>query len=95
MVIARYLSMFFYGLLIFYFYLGMFVLAQDVKNRFHQAFFAITMALSTWSLSFSLLSHAGTLRGATIFQFTSGFGWGFVYSFLLVLPSFSQATKRR
>jgi len=83
MIVARYLSFVFFALLMFYFYLGLYVFAQDVRNRFHQAFFAVTMALCTWSLSFALMAHAGTLRGATIVQFTSGLGWGFVYSFLL------------
>lgn len=79
------LSVLFYGSLILYFYMGMYLLSLDTGDRIHRIFFYLCLSLSTWSLTSSLLGHVVTREmafGALLF---SVWGWGFTYSFLLHL----------
>ncbi|HSR03728.1 MAG TPA: diguanylate cyclase, partial [Proteiniclasticum sp.] len=78
-------SVVFYGSLILYFYMGMYILSLDTKDRIHRLFFYLCLSLSTWSLTSSLLSHVELKETAYLVLAASIWGWGFVYSFLLHL----------
>lgn len=78
-------SVAFYGSLILYFYMGMYLLSLDTKDKIYRIFFYQCLALSTWSLTFSLLSHVDSRETAYFVLASSVWGWGFVYSFILHL----------
>jgi len=78
-------SVVFYGSLILYFYMGMYIFSLDTKDRIHRIFFYLCLSLSTWSLTSSLLSFVEVKETAYLVLAASIWGWGFVYNFLLHL----------
>lgn len=85
MVESGILSIVFYGSLMLYFYMGMYILSIETKDRLYRLFFYLCLSLSTWSLTSSLLSHVVSKEMAYFALASSVWGWGFTYSFLLHL----------
>ncbi|MFH5835156.1 EAL domain-containing protein [Proteiniclasticum sp. C24MP] len=79
------LSVIFYGSLILYFYMGMYLFSLDIRDRIHRIFFYLCLSLSIWSLTSSLLGHVESRDMAFVTLLVSVWGWGFAYSFLLHL----------
>ncbi|NCC80453.1 MAG: hypothetical protein EOM07_12725, partial [Clostridia bacterium] len=85
MVESGVLPFLFYGSLILYFYMGMYLFALDTRDKVHRVFFMLCLSLSTWSMSYTLLSHVEMQEMAFVALGFSVWGWGFTYSFLLHL----------
>lgn len=85
MMESRVMSILFYGSLILNFYMGMYLFFLDTRDRIHRMFFKLCLSLSTWSLTYALLSHVEMKEIAFVALVASVWGWGFTYSFLLHL----------
>src|SRR5690554_5556839 len=89
------LSVLFYGSLILYFYMGMYLFSLDTRDRVHRVFFLLCLSLGTWSLSYTLLSHVEMQEMAFVALGFSVWGWGFTYSFLLHLMILLAKAEKR
>lgn len=85
MMESSFISLVFFGSLLIYFYMGMYIYSLDTRDAVHRRFFFLCLSLSTWALSFSVLTHTDAQEVALYSLGGSVWGWGFTYSFLLHL----------
>ena len=77
------ISLIFFITFAIYTFSGIYIINLNSKSILNRVFFAICVALSVWSFSFSIFSSAHDYETALLWRRVSSFGWGVVYSVLL------------
>ncbi|MGV8906285.1 MAG: EAL domain-containing protein [Acetobacterium sp.] len=76
-------SLIFYFTFMVYVFLGFYILNNDTVAIRKRVFFNLCMALSIWSLAFSIANSAPDYETALFWRRVATLGWGSLYSFLL------------
>jgi len=83
MPLSTIVSLVFFVALLFYFFMGIYVLSLNINSKLHRIFFLICISLSIWSLSFSIANSAPTYDLCFLWRRISALGWGTMYSLIL------------
>ncbi|HHX62107.1 MAG TPA: hypothetical protein GX707_15565, partial [Epulopiscium sp.] len=81
--ISPILAVIFGSLIFIYLFWGIYIMKLNPKSSINRLFLAICIAMSVWSLGFSLSIMAPDLESALLWRRVAASGWGIVYSFIL------------
>ena len=83
MQLSYLISFLFYGSVIIYCSLGVYIFTLHTSSALHRSFFLLCLSLGIWAFTYSVATCAPDYEECLFWRQIAVFGWGFIYSFLL------------